>query len=262
MSRGAASRAEGAVFKAIADPTRRAILDLLRDGPRTVGELAARFPVTRFAIRKHLQVLHRARLVVVRPQGRERWNHLNAVPIQTVYERWAAPYQRAWAGRLTQFRQHIEGEAAMPRKPVPSELARVELEIDIAAAPSRVWSALVDRTTLWWPKDFYTGPAKGFHMEPRIGGRVYEDWGDGAGVVWYQVFGMNPGVSLDLQGCMAVPYGPALTLLHLELAARGKGTRLAVSDTTIGVVGDPQEKTDGWRKLFGEALKRFVEKKA
>ena len=250
-----------AVWSALADPTRRAILDLLRRRPHTVGELTAEFPLTRFAIRKHLNTLERARLVVVRRQGRERWSHLNVVPLQSVYERWVDPYRRMWAGRLSDFKKTIEGENAMSALPVPSTLDRVELEIEIAAAPARVWSALMEQTTLWWPKDFYTGPAKGFHIEPRIGGRVYEDWGDGAGVIWYQIFAMNPGVSLDLQGNMAVPFGPAMTLLHLELEAHGKGTRLKVSDSTMGVACDRKEKVDGWRRIFGEGLKRFVEKK-
>ena len=137
----------------------------------------------------------------------------------------------------------------------------VHLEVEIAAAPARVWKALIAEPGRWWPKDFYTGPAKGFHIEPRLGGRVFEDWGDGNGVIWYTVFGVNPGVSLDLQGCMAVPYGPALTLLHLDLAPRGSGTMLALSDSTIGAAGHEgtEEKTKGWQQVFGAGLKAFVE---
>src|SRR2546426_761327 len=66
------------VWKALADPTRRAILDALRKGPRTTGDLCGRFDVTRFAVMKHLAVLEDAGLVLARRQGRERWNHLNA----------------------------------------------------------------------------------------------------------------------------------------------------------------------------------------
>ena len=83
----------------------------------------------------------------------------------------------------------------------------------------------MEDTTFWWPKNFYTGPkAKGFHIEPPLGGRAYEDWGNNTGVIWFQVFALNPPHSVDLQGCMAVPYGPAHTLLHLELVARGAAT--------------------------------------
>jgi uncharacterized protein YndB with AHSA1/START domain len=143
--------------------------------------------------------------------------------------------------------------------------SKVELEIEIAASPEQVWKALVEDTTFWWPKSFYTGPkAKGFHIEPRLGGRGYEDWGGDAGVIWFQVFAINPPHSLDLQGCMAVPYGPAHTLLHLELEAKGKGTMLKLSDSTIGLnkgCDGGGSKLDGWKQLFEDGLKKYVEGK-
>ena len=82
---------------ALADTTRREIL-AGKDGPRTLGQLAEQFPVSRFAIRKHLNIPRRA-LVVVRWQGRERWNFLNVIPIQTIYEGGDA-VPRIWADRL------------------------------------------------------------------------------------------------------------------------------------------------------------------
>lgn len=72
------------VWQALADPTRRTILDLLRVAPRTSGQLAAQFETTRFAVRKHLNRLEAAGLVVVRRTGRERWNYLNAMPLHMV----------------------------------------------------------------------------------------------------------------------------------------------------------------------------------
>jgi DNA-binding transcriptional ArsR family regulator len=249
------------VWGALAEPTRREILDLLKDGPRTLGQLAEQFPVSRFAIRKHLNILEAAHLVVVRWQGRERWNFLNVIPIQTIYERWVTPYHQIWADRLFNLKQEIEGHI-MTGSAVPLMVEQVELEIAIAAPPSAVWRALVDRTEAWWPRDFYTGPAKGFHIEARIGGRVFEDWGDGAGVIWYHVFGMKPEVSLDLQGAMGVPFGPAMTLLHLELAVHDSGTLLKVSDSTLGRGGGRNEKLEGWRQVFSDGLKTFVEQPA
>ncbi|HVL67445.1 MAG TPA: metalloregulator ArsR/SmtB family transcription factor [Vicinamibacterales bacterium] len=247
------------VWHALGDPTRRTILDLLREGPKTVGQITDHFPTSRFAVRKHLNLLEAAHLVIVRWQGRERWNHLNVAPLQLVYERWVTPYQRIWAGRLTNLKRRLEGDTTMPATPQTSTLERVEIEIDIAAPPAAVWDALTKETTLWWPTDFYTGPATGFHMEPRIGGRLFEDWGDGAGVIWYEIFALNPGVSIDLQGSMGVPYGPAISLLHLELEARGDATRLKVSDATFGAGADCAAKESGWRRVFAEGLKRHVE---
>jgi DNA-binding transcriptional ArsR family regulator/uncharacterized protein YndB with AHSA1/START domain len=247
------------VWHALADPTRRAILDLLRAKPHTSGGLAAHFPTSRFAIRKHLAVLERSGLVLVRRHGRERWNHLNVMPLHTVYERWITPYQALWAAKLTNVKTTLEG-GPMPATAPQSTLQRVELEIEIAAPPARVWHALLHETTLWWPRTFYTGPARAFHIEPHLGGKVYEDWGDGNGVVWYQVFAINPGVSLDLTGCMAVPYGPALTLLHLGLAPTAGGTVLSISDSTIGQInGAESTKVEGWQEIFGAGLRAFVE---
>mgnify|MGYP000216637447 CR=1 FL=1 len=90
------------VFKALAKDIRREVLDALREGPKTTGELVMLFPdVSRFAVMQHLKVLSRAKLVVVRKSGRERHNFLNVVPIQQLYERWVGRYAGLWAGALT-----------------------------------------------------------------------------------------------------------------------------------------------------------------
>ena len=145
--------------------------------------------------------------------------------------------------------------------PIASNISQVELEIEINASPAKVWKALTRETTFWWPKDFYSNPrTKGFHLEPKLGGRMYEDFGDDAGVIWFQVFAIDPPKTLDLQGCMAVPYGPAHTLLHIELTPKDGWTILTVSDSTIGMAqsaGD--EKLDGWKRIFEGGLKAFVE---
>ncbi|MGH2399620.1 MAG: ArsR/SmtB family transcription factor [bacterium] len=97
------------VWKALSDPTRRKILDLLKGGPRTTGDLAEAFPsVSRFAVMKHLAVLEGASLILVDRRGRERWNYLNPVPIRQIYERWISDYQGLWAGSLLKLKRHIE----------------------------------------------------------------------------------------------------------------------------------------------------------
>jgi DNA-binding transcriptional ArsR family regulator len=101
-----------AVWRALANPTRRSVLDELRDGPRTTGELAERFPhLTRFAVMQHLGVLEEADLVVPRRSGRKRYNYLNAVPIQAVYDRWVARYVRPWTEALVGLKGALETEA-------------------------------------------------------------------------------------------------------------------------------------------------------
>ena len=96
------------MWKALADPTRRRILDLLRKRPRTTGELATEFETTRFAVMKHLKVLALAELVLVERRGRERWNHLNPVPIQRIHRRWIRPFEEEPANALLRLKARAE----------------------------------------------------------------------------------------------------------------------------------------------------------
>lgn len=97
-----------AAWRALADPTRRRILDLLRRRPTTTGELAAQFECTRFGVMKHLGVFLDAGLVVVRREGRQRWNKLNPMPIRQLYRRWIKPFETESADRLMRLRRHAE----------------------------------------------------------------------------------------------------------------------------------------------------------
>jgi DNA-binding transcriptional ArsR family regulator len=102
-----------AVWKALADPTRRAILDLLRDGPRTTTEIVEAFPqLTRFGVMKHLDVLREGGLVNTREEGRQRVNSLNAVPIRQIYERWVSNFQHYWSGYLLSVKADAEEKSA------------------------------------------------------------------------------------------------------------------------------------------------------
>jgi DNA-binding transcriptional ArsR family regulator len=110
------------VWKALANPFRRKILDLLREEAMTTGDLASAFPeLSRYAVMQHLDVLARANLIVARKEGRQRFNHLNAVPIRQIYERWVSRYEGHWASALIALKREIEGETsekpAGPAKP-------------------------------------------------------------------------------------------------------------------------------------------------
>lgn len=98
------------VWKALSDPTRRAILDELRDGPRTTTALVNLFPeLTRFAVMKHMDVLREAGLMRTKAEGRRRINSLNALPIRQIYERWVSPFEDLWAGQLLALKRRVEG---------------------------------------------------------------------------------------------------------------------------------------------------------
>ena len=99
------------VWKALGSPHRRALLDALRDGPRTTTTLCEVLPtLSRYAVMQHLGVLERAGVVLVRRDGRERWNELNAVPIQRELERWLNSFQQASASQLLAFERHLQSE--------------------------------------------------------------------------------------------------------------------------------------------------------
>lgn len=96
------------VWRALADPSRRKLLDLLKEQPGTTGELCEFFEFSRFAVMKHLRVLQHANLVIAEPRGRERLNHLNPIPIQQIYERWIRPYQVISAERILRLKAIVE----------------------------------------------------------------------------------------------------------------------------------------------------------
>lgn len=101
------------VFKALGSATRREVLDHLKDGPRRTGDLCAQFPaLDRCTVMQHLGVLERAGLVVVRRQGRERWNHLNVLPIRLIHDRWINAYATTAVDLLSNLSADLDAPAA------------------------------------------------------------------------------------------------------------------------------------------------------
>ena len=122
------------VFRALADPTRRSLLDeLFREDGQSLGALEQRLPMTRFGVMKHLKVLEAAGLIVTRRRGREKLHYLNPVPIRLVHDRWVSKYAEPWASALSELKTRIEGEG----------MEKV-FEIYIKTTPERLWEALTD----------------------------------------------------------------------------------------------------------------------
>lgn len=97
------------VWRALANPHRRVMLDLLHDGPLTTTSLTEHFPdLSRFAVMQHLKVLEEAELVIARKEGRRRFNHLNPVPIQRIYDRWVRRYMQPWTEALVGLKDELE----------------------------------------------------------------------------------------------------------------------------------------------------------
>ncbi len=122
------------MFKALADPTRRGLLDeLAREDGQTLSALEGRLPMTRFGVMKHLKVLEEAGLVVSKRRGREKLHYLNPVPIRLVHDRWVSKYTEPWAAALVGLKSEIEDET----------MEKV-FEIYIKTTPERLWEAITD----------------------------------------------------------------------------------------------------------------------
>jgi uncharacterized protein YndB with AHSA1/START domain/DNA-binding transcriptional ArsR family regulator len=121
------------VFRALADPTRRKLLDeLFREDGQTLSALEEHFSMTRFGVMKHLKQLEEAGLVVTRRQGREKLHFLNPVPIRLVHDRWVSKYAEPWATALSDLKHRLEN----PMQKV--------FEIYIRTTPERLWEAITD----------------------------------------------------------------------------------------------------------------------
>jgi len=101
------------VWKALSDATRRSILDLLRQGPRTTTAIVEAFPhLSRFGVMKHIDVLRAAGLIHTREERRQRINSLNVVPIRQIYERWVGRFEELWSAHLLRIREDAEARGA------------------------------------------------------------------------------------------------------------------------------------------------------
>jgi uncharacterized protein YndB with AHSA1/START domain/DNA-binding transcriptional ArsR family regulator len=128
------------VFKALADPSRRLLLDSLfeADG-QTLGELTAQLPeMTRFGVMKHLRILESAGLIATRKVGREKLHYLNPVPIRLMHDRWIGKYAEPWVGALADLKVQLEEEATAIQKP------RHVFQVYIRTTPERLWQAITD----------------------------------------------------------------------------------------------------------------------
>jgi uncharacterized protein YndB with AHSA1/START domain len=124
------------VFRALADPTRRSLLDeLFNEDGQTLTALEGRLPMSRFGVMKHLKVLEEAGLVVTKRRGREKLHFLNPVPIRLVHDRWVSKYAEPWTATLSDLKRNLEKEEGTMEK---------VFEIYIKTTPERLWDAITD----------------------------------------------------------------------------------------------------------------------
>ena len=244
---------EPAVWRALADPTRRRLLDVLRLGPRTTGDLAAGFPISRIAIMRHLDTLADAGLVVSRKRGRQRWHYVNLAPIIRLHERWSTPVSHGLASGVLGFKDVMEAS-------VGPELSTLDIAVDvrIGASPEAVFAALCEQPGAWWGHPFLAPDATQLTLSGVLGAQLIEHWPAG-GTVLATVTGLTRDRWLQLSGSFHL--GVAHGVASFDLTQIEGGTLLALDFRATGLL-DPERAEalrGGWRELLTVRLKAFVE---
>lgn len=251
------------VWRALADPTRRRLLDLLRDKPRTTSDLCQPFGLSRFAIMKHLGVLEAAGLVLVRRQGRERWNYLNAVPIRQLYERWVSNFAGRWAASMLDLKRTVEDKKENGAMADTSKyrVLEIALEVTVQAPRERAFDGFTRDIDKWW--SFRGAPGSVMHFETAAGGRVYEEH---AAQQYCFLWGTVLESRRPARVRIVDPYGAIRPGVNGEIRAEfeeaGAATKLKLTQFFIGDA-DPEmlECTrDGWRTLIDRNLRAWVER--
>ena len=176
------------IFRALADPNRRVLLDGLfeRDG-QTLGELCRYLPeMTRFGVMKHLAILEEADLVTTRKSGREKRHFLNPVPIRLVHDRWISKFAEPVVGAMSAIKAHLES---------PMDTIDHVYAVYIKASPDRVWQAITDGNET---------------VRYYFGTRVASDWGAGSPLTYAYPDGSTAADGVVLEGLdlRAVEPGP------------------------------------------------------
>lgn len=253
------------MFKALSHPARVEILDFLNNGPMTTGELCDKFQVSRYAIMKHLVILEKASLVLVRRQGRERYNYLNAVPLQQLYNRWVSKYESKLSSSLLNLKDKLEAKerGTLNMDNMQTKLAfgtfQIEHEVTIEASVDRVFKGLTEKINDWWEFRLGGKDSKQLILEPKMNGLFYEDFGNGQGVVWGTVIYYKEPEEIKLIGLLGMR-GAVNSHYSYKLETKGSATVLRLSHDAVGLL-EPQweeEHRKGWAYLLGK-LKEHME---
>jgi len=252
------------VWTALSAPTRRRILDGLRRGPMTTGQIVASLPVSRIATMKHLALLSEAALIVSRKRGRERWHYLNYVRLRQILERWRAPHDLQWAARLVNLQRTLAGAEVSeapsdhPQRGCPLVID-VQQDVVFQASPPRVFRALTEQVASWWGPPYVNTEATDLKLEARLGGAFYEVWADEAGALLAMVTAIIPDKHLELTGRFHM--GAAQSVATFRLSEHPGGTLVQFSYQAIGHL--PEEEVamyaGGWTDLITVRLKAFVQ---
>jgi DNA-binding transcriptional ArsR family regulator len=235
-SRAAAAAATGGepdLWRALASPWRRRLLDLLRQAPATTGALAGQVPeLSRFAVMQHLAVLTEAGLVIAERRGRDRINYINPVPLRAWYERWVQPLADTGSATLLALKRAAEErERPMSGYIEPIRTVRLAFELRIAASAGRTFKVMTQQWLDWFPHVYGGDKVRRVVLEPRVGGRHYEDWGEGSGHLYGQVTVYDPPARWATRGRV---YPGTILDTSYELTQETGGVRVRVTKLAVG----------------------------
>lgn len=257
-----------AVWKALADETRRGLLDSLKIRPATTGELCEEFPnLDRCTIMKHLCVLEHSDLITFRREGRHRLNFLNPVQLQKIHTRWLSSYTAQTAQKLLNLKELAEGVApAMTMDTnTKQELRAIKyaFEVEINAPLEKVWHLLTVDSSSWFPNTFHSSPrTKGYFTEHKVGGSFYEDYGDGNGKLMGTVIALDAPNYIQIQGTITPEWGgPGTNVFSMTLEPTATGCKFKFDDAAFGCISEEiaQARESSFKMLFGEYLKKAAE---
>jgi DNA-binding transcriptional ArsR family regulator len=245
MSQGTAAAVaaggEPDLWRALASPWRRRLLDSLRHGPATTGALAAQLPeLSRFAVMQHLAVLADAGVVIAERRGRDRFNYLNPVPLREWYERWVQPLADVDSASLLALRRAAEkGEHSMSTGSEPSRTVRLAYELRIEASAQRTFEVMTQQVLDWFPHTYGGDRVRRVVLEPRVGGQHYEDWGEDRGHLYGQVTVFDPPRRWATRGRLM----PGTILdTEYELTEEPGAVRVRVTKVAVGPFTDEEAK--------------------
>ena len=251
------------VWRALADPTRRDLLDQLRAGPKTTGQLVEAVPeLSRFGVMKHLGVLEDAGLLTVSRRGRQRFNHLNSVPLRQIYERWVSKYEDTWAGSLISLKQVAEQRKQPMSAKIsdqPARIAIVKTQIDIKASKATVFDAWFEDTHRWFFEKEGDQQASPTRCERELGGHFYMELPDGGFNVLAQITMVKPNKSIRMRGDCTMPSAMIINMTITFEEDNGV-TTVKVDHRMSGEFEDdlPDGFEEGWQDGL-QKLKKLIE---
>lgn len=245
------------VFRALADPQRRSLLDRLfgRDG-QTLRELCEGVEMTRFGVMKHLRQLEAAGLVVAQRTGREKRHYLNPVPIRRLYERWVNKYTEPFAAALSQLKDDLETPMTSPTLTTLDPKATQIYEVFIRTTPERLWQALTDPG---FTARYFFGTAVRSTFKP--GDPIDYTFPDGSPAIAGEILEADP--PRRLVQTWIVRYNPALaherSIVTWRIEARGDACKLTAVHDLTGAPGTAANVgNDGWTVVLS-GLKTLLE---